>query len=124
MNTYLEECFDLGLDLSDVDELNEAGGLLSWLARVYTGKDKDLPGELEEELSKIKTQAEKENLIKEINDFIYDAEQNISNDTRVVLRGSLLGLMLTNKNRQNGVLDKYLSKLKEIRVKIRAKKVS
>jgi hypothetical protein len=73
------ECIGLGIDpdnemLDEIDALDEAGGIVSWLARAYTGKDKDLPAEIEKELESIKTKEAKEKMLADIDDFIKEAE--------------------------------------------------
>jgi hypothetical protein len=59
-----ETCIELGLECDDV-ALEEAGGIISWIARIYTGKDRDLPGEIEKELETIKTEEHRKKLLEE-----------------------------------------------------------
>ena len=75
-----ETCIELGLECDDDVALEEAGGIISWIARIYTGKDRDLPGEIEKELETIKTEEHRKKLLEEIDEFIGQAKSdNVSN---------------------------------------------
>ena len=74
--TYLE----LGLDWP-TQPVSEAGGLISVLARGYTGRDRDLPEQIEEELESIKTEKQKKELLDQTDDFIKEAEAQVFRTT-------------------------------------------
>jgi hypothetical protein len=69
-DTYLAECFELGLD-----PLEEAGGLRSWVKRFLTGSDHNLVAQLNiEVMHRVKTAEDKKTLLGEIDDYISEAE--------------------------------------------------
>jgi hypothetical protein len=68
---YLD--LDLMLAEQNTEMLDEAGGIVSFLARAYTGKDKDLPSEIDKELLTIKTEEQRKKLLDEIDNFIHEA---------------------------------------------------
>ncbi len=66
---YIAECIEIG-----VEPLEEAGGIFSYLARAYTGKDNDLANEISKEINSLKTAEQKKKLLDEVDDFIKEAE--------------------------------------------------
>lgn len=66
------------IDIAD-EVMNEAGGIVSFLARAYTGKDRDLPDAIRKELSEIKTDTQKKAKLDEIDHFIKEAEATAFN---------------------------------------------
>jgi hypothetical protein len=109
----------------------EAGGLISWYARRMTGKDKDLPGAIEEELKTIKSEEQKQKLLKDTKKFIEEAEAVIKNadpttaleKIKSVLNYSPVKSFFTDKNRKDGTLEKYLNGLKSVCAKVEAYKI-
>lgn len=59
------QCIEMGLE-----PLEEAGGLVSWLKRLVRGRDDALPAELTAEVGKIKTKAEKDKALEEVDGYI------------------------------------------------------
>ena len=74
---YETTCLEMGLTPDYNMVLDEAGGIVSALARAYTGKDADLPKQIDEELEGVKTEKAKADLLEDIDDFIKEAEASL-----------------------------------------------
>ena len=67
---YLAECLDL-----DLEPLEEAGGLRSWIKRFVTGSDHSLVAQLNVEvMHRVKTAEDKKKLLDEIDGYVSEAE--------------------------------------------------
>ena len=117
---YLEECITL-----DVEYLDEAGGILSWIKRSYTATDSNLVTELNLELAhRIKAPEDKTKMLKEIDEFIEEAERSVpDNKLRDFSSGALIGVAMRGHARDSGKIKEYLEKLKRVRARVAAFKV-
>ena len=117
---YISECYALELNHM---ALVEAGGIVSWFKRTYTNHDKNLPLELEKELRlKVKSEKDKEALIKEIDGYI--DEVGASRSELLGARSSPLAHHLVAKAEERGDIANYVAALKTVRSKAAAFKVA
>ena len=118
---YIGECADLGL----LDgALEEAGGLLSWIKRLYTATDDRIPFELSGEIQRgVRDAAHRQKLLDEIDGFIREAEKAESGDSvGDFARGGLLGVRHRGDARSSGKIARYIKSLRAIRAKVQAVK--
>jgi hypothetical protein len=118
-NQYFMECSELGLD-----PLEEAGGISSWLKRMYTATDDGLVNQLNMEVvHRVKTKVDQEKFLKEIDDFIAEAEHAQSGGKGSdFLHGGLVGMAKRGEARDTGKIRHYIEKLKKVRARVVAVK--
>jgi hypothetical protein len=117
--------------LEGAQVLAEAGGLISWVKRVYSGKDDSASGEIEKESKGKLTAAKKKELLAHVEKLIDEAEKEIGKGEDGQSKGlmmrmgrTLLGgwpsLLLRAMNRSNGGIAAYLSSLRAVKTKLQA----
>ncbi len=82
----------------DLEPLDEAGGLISWLKRTFSGVDNSIAEHIERDLHKIKTREERDALLHELDGYIREAENTKRDGTfgdllAALGLGSISGLM-------------------------------
>lgn len=73
----------------DIQLLDEAGGLVSWLKRAMTNVDHDVVEDLKEALRDLKTERDRQQLLQEIDHFLADARAALRDGTAGDLLRSL-----------------------------------
>lgn len=117
--------FSEAAELRLLDEvLEEAGGLLSWVKRLYAATDDRIPFELTGEIQRgVRDSAHRQKLLDEIDDFIREAEKAESGDsTGDFLRGGVIGVSRRGDARSSGKIARYIESLRAIRAKVQAVK--
>lgn len=110
--------------------LEEAGGLVSWLKRAYTGMDSDLIAELRDDLDKrVKTAKDKADILADIDKFIAEGKglQTSQALYHLLPPSTTIGVAATfiirNSNTKDGSRAKYVEALKKVREEVVKKKV-
>lgn len=120
MENYIEECFALGLE-----PLDEAGGLVSWIKRMYTAKDDSVVSELNLEIDRgIRDEDHRKKTLKDIDGFIEEAEKAESGGKlQDFMHGALPGMINRGKARDSGAIRSYIAALKKIRARVVSAKI-
>lgn len=133
IQNYIAECMELDVDCSltesEMIELAEAGGLISWLKRAYTGMDTKLIDELRDEIkNKIKTEAQKEDALRDIDKFIREGRGLTG--TQLVYHlfaphtwlGPIVSFIIRHSNTEDGSRERYVDAMKKVRAEVAALK--
>lgn len=125
-NFFLEEA------ALELDSLQEAGGLVSWLKRAYTGMDNGLLEELRYELQrKIKSESQRQGVLQDIDKFIREGQGLTASQfayhfvvTGPAFIGPITSFILRNSNTKDGSRKRYIEALEKIRDEVEKMKVS
>ena len=118
------------LESQETESLEEAGGLLSWLKRAYTGMDTDLIDELRSDIKgKIHTKKDQHDALHDIDKFIAEGEKLQTSQAvfHVLAPHGLIGpvasFIIRNSNTKDGSRQKYVAALKKVRAEVAALKL-
>jgi hypothetical protein len=124
-----------------IEALNEAGGLISWIKRHYTGVDHNVPGQFKREIEAgIKSESQRRTMIASVDAMIAKAERALHGGSggdfakglipAWVLLGPVAGIAggvtraaMTGGNRQSGQIEKYIKALKDVKAEIKAAEI-
>lgn len=125
-----EDNFFLEAASCEDETLSEAGGLVSWLKRAYTGMDGSLIDELRDDIKhKIHTKEDQQQTLKDIDKFIAEGEKLQTSQAvfHVLAPHGLIGpvasFIIRNSNTKDGSRQKYVAALKKVRAEVAALKL-
>ena len=108
-----------------VGDLLEVGNLNSWMTRHHFGYDHELPAAIRTAIQEVKTEADRRNLLQDIDHFIKEAQRiNTSDFGRDLWTAGEQGAYNRMRNRGNGRITKYINTLSDLRAQTVAKNLT
>ncbi len=110
-----------------VEELTEAGGLISWLSRAHTGKDSTLPGKVKSEMNLIRTKADRDKHLEQVEKLIDEAKGVTAGQVlyHLAVPGLLfgtIGLIWRALNKNSASVTEYRTALHKLHGELKAMK--
>ena len=114
----------------DAIALQESGGLVSSFKRFFTGMDSHLFEEIEEELKEIKTQKDKDEVLKAIDKYLKQANDYTGGQLTAAIVSAVTiplipvaSVVFRTHGKMSGSTDKYVKALKALRTRVNSIKV-
>lgn len=116
----IETCIELNLEF-----IEEAGGVVSWLKRLYTATDDSVVHELEQDITiGIRSEEHRARLLREIDGFIREArEAEHGGALSDFMRGGVIALQKRGDARRTGTIRAYIQRLETVRAKVASFKI-
>jgi hypothetical protein len=118
--------FTEGADAIDMENLEEAGGLVSWLTRWLSGSDTSLPDDIEAEIKKIRTEKDKDRILADIAKFRKQAKTLTGGQLAAFLIGPMwvvLGIVGRLIKKNNGTTEEYIKAMDKLEARVNAIKI-